>query len=80
MASAATWIAAVLIIGMVGLGVAQNLNLPHSTLAGAVPTTPKTQQEINLCMQSCMLPCVDKPGTEISCLEHCNGVCGVSTP
>jgi hypothetical protein len=76
-ASGTTWFAVILIIGLIGLGIAQNLHLPQSSLAGAVPAE-KTQQDINTCMKTCMNGCVDKEGAEQPCLDRCNKQCGVA--
>ncbi len=75
MVSKTTWVAIVLIAGFILLGIAQNMNLPHSTLAGAVTTDAKTQDDINGCMKSCMRECVTIEGTEPGCTDSCTKKC-----
>lgn len=75
MVSKTTWVAIVLIAGFILLGVAQNMNLPHSGLAGAATNAPKTQEEINGCMKDCMRSCVTIEGTELGCTDSCTTKC-----
>lgn len=85
MASAATITGVLLIVGLIGLGVAQTFldDLPRSTLAGAVTAEPPvqtpqppTQQELNLCMNACMDGCVKNPGDQQPCIQACETECG----
>ena len=75
MVSGTTWVAIALVIGLIAVGVAQHVNLPKSTLAGAVTEAPKTQDQINGCMKDCMRSCVTVEGTEPSCTDKCNKQC-----
>ena len=55
-------------------------DLPKTNLAGAVtldvPELHIDQQQLNLCMNSCMRACVTDFGMEQQCLDKCNSQCG----
>ena len=89
MTTAATITAIFLLVGLVGLGIAQTFldDLPQSALAGAVAaeipaasaapeSAVPTQRELNICMNECMDECVHTPGDEQPCLALCDTQCG----
>ena len=81
MASAATIVGVLLIVGLIGIGVTQAVleQLPGAGIAGAATEEPRspTQQELNLCVNDCMGACVAAPGDEKPCLAGCEESCGI---
>jgi hypothetical protein len=90
MASAATYTGVLLLVALVGLGVAQSFlgDLPSSTLAGAVTAdavaplvadAAPTQRELNLCMNACMDACVKTVEDHNPCIAECEPQCGIQS-
>lgn len=76
MASLPVILGSVFIIALIGVGVAQTIQMPGSSLAGAVTDEGSTvQRELNLCMNACMRGCVTDLETEPQCRSVCERKC-----
>jgi len=78
MARMSVVLAVLLIVGLIGVGIAQEfIDLPESSLAGAVVAEPQ-QRDINLCMNACMRACVVDIEDNTPCTGVCEQECGVT--
>lgn len=76
MASLPLILGTVFIVALIGMGVAQTVQVPGSSLAGAVTDEGATvQRDLNLCMNGCMRGCVTDLDTEPRCRAVCERKC-----